>query len=286
MKNNYPNKAILITKASGETEPFSDAKLRRSLLRVNASPDTIEIIIEHVRKELKPNMPTSQIYRHAFSLLKKQNRPTASRYALKQAIRELGPSGHPFEKLIGALLTSEGFVVEVGKIVQGSCVTHEVDVIAQKDNHHIMVECKFHNYPGIKSDVKISLYIEARFQDVEKAWQKNPAHTEKFHEAWLITNTKLTSDAIRYAECVGMKAIGWNYPAEESLEIRIDRSGLHPITCLTTLSGSQKRQLIQKDVILCKDLLNKPNTLRSLGLQETKITTVINEATQLCQQKI
>ena len=285
MTNNYHQKEIMIVKASGEVEPFSDAKLRRSLLRVKASPNTIETIIEHVWKELKPNMPTSQIYRHAFSLLKKQNRSTASRYALKQAIRELGPSGHPFEKLIGALLTSEGFSVEVGKIIQGICVTHEVDVIAQKDNRHIMIECKFHNQLGIKSDVKISLYIHARFQDVEKAWQQNPTHMEKFHEVWLIINTKLTNDAIRYAECVGMKAIGWNYPENESLEIRIDRSGLHPITCLTTLSGSQKRQLIQKDVILCKDLLDKPEMLRLLGIKEIKITTVVNEAKQLCQKK-
>ena len=284
MTNNHHKKEILIVKASGEIEPFSDAKLRRSLERVKASQDAIGTIIEHVRKELKPNMPTAQIYRHAFSLLKKQDRPAASRYALKQAIRELGPSGHPFEKLIGELLASDGFSVDVGTIAQGACVSHEIDVVAQKDNHHIMVECKFHNQPGIKSDVKISLYIEARFQDVEKAWKKNHAHTERFHEAWLITNTKLTSDAIRYAECVGMKAIGWNYPAEESLEIRIDRSGLHPITCLTTLSGSQKRQLIEKGMVLCRELLRN-DVLRSLGLPEAKISAIVTEAEQLCKKK-
>ena len=285
MNNTYPEKEILITKASGETEPFYDAKLRVSLERVNTSPETIEKIIEHIRKELKPGMSTSQIYRHAFSLLRQHERPTAARYALKQAIRELGPSGHPFEKLVGALLASEGFSVEVGKTVQGLCVKHEVDVIAQKDNRHIMVECKFHNQPGIKSDVKISLYVEARFLDVEKAWQKNPGHAEKFHEAWLVTNTKLTSDAIAYAECVGMKPIGWNYPEDQSLEIRIDRSGLHPITCLTTLSGIQKRQLIAKGIVLCKQLLEQESALRSFGLKETKISAVVNEAKLLCKAK-
>lgn len=285
MKNNYHKKGILVTKASGETEPFSDAKLRRSLKRVNAPSIVVEKIVEHIHKELKSGISTLQIYRHAFSLLRKQEHPIAARYALKQAIRDLGPSGHPFEKLIGALLASEGFSIEVGKTVQGSCVTHEIDVIAQKDNRHIMVECKFHNQSNIKSDVKISLYIQARFQDVEKAWKQNSAHTEKFHEAWLITNTKLTSDAIRYAECIGMKAIGWNYPESGSLEMRIDRSGVHPVTCLTTLSNSQKQLLIQKGIILCKDLLSKQDALRSFGLPETKINAIINEAKQLCQQK-
>lgn len=179
------NTEILITKASGERESFSEEKLRRSLERVNASPDVIGKIIEHIRKELKPNMPTSQIYRHAFSLLRKQNRVAAGHYALKQAIYELGPSGHPFEKLIAALLASEGFSVEVGKTVQGMCVSHEVDIVAQKDDRHIMVECKFHNQPGIKSDVKVSLYIQARFLDIEKAWQQSKNHSQKFHAAWL-----------------------------------------------------------------------------------------------------
>ena len=230
-------------------------------------------------------MPTAQIYRHAFSLLRREARPIAARYALKQAIGELGPSGHPFERIVGELLTSEGFAVKVGETVQGLCVTHEIDVVAQKDNRHIMVECKFHNQPGIKSDVKISLYIQARFQDVAKAWQQNTAHREKFHEAWLVTNTKLTSDAIRYAECVGMKAIGWKYPPEDSLEIRIDRAGIHPITCLTTLTSSQKRQLIEKDIVLCKELLSNKDILRPLGIQETKISAIINEAEQLCKKK-
>ena len=85
-------KEILITKTSGEHEPFSDAKLRRSLERVKASPDVIEAIVGHIRNELKEGMSTSQIYRHTFSLLREQDRPTAGRYALKQAIRELGPS--------------------------------------------------------------------------------------------------------------------------------------------------------------------------------------------------
>lgn len=285
MKNNYKKKEVLIVKASGETEPFSDTKLRRSLGRVNAPSAVIEKIVEQVQGKLKPGMTTSQIYRESFSLLRKHERPVAARYALKQAIRELGPSGHPFEKLVGELLISEGFSVEVGKTVRGSCVTHEVDVIAQKNDRHVMVECKFHNQPDIKSDVKIALYVEARFRDVEKAWRKDPGHTEKFHEAWLVTNTKLTSDATRFAECVGMKAIGWTYPEGESLEVRIDRSGLHPVTCLTTLSSSQKQQLVQAGVILCKQLIEQEGALRSLGLKEEKISAIVNEANNLCKVK-
>lgn len=285
MNNDYTQKETLIVKTSGETEPFLEAKLRHSLLRVNASSDTIEKIIKHVRKELKPGMQTSSIYQHAFSLLHEFDHPAAARYSLKQAIRELGPTGYPFEKLVGELLKSDGFAVEVGKVAQGLCVSHEIDVVAEKDDRHIMVECKFHNQQGIKSDVKVALYVQARFEDVQKQWQKQPDHGRKFHEVWLVTNTKLTSDAIQYASCVGMKAIGWSYPPNGSLQNLIEKAGLHPLTCLTTLSSTHKRLFLNKGLVFCKEIFENKNLLQGMGLDEFKINTVINEINQLCQEK-
>jgi len=99
---------------------------------------------------------------------------------------------------------------------------------------------------------------------------------------WLVTNTKFTSDAIKYAECVGMNAVGWSYPLHNGLEVRIDRSGLHPVTCLTSLSGAQKRMLLEKDVILCKELLNDSGLLQSVGVPKTKVPAVTDEINRLC----
>jgi Holliday junction resolvase len=273
---------ILITKASGEREAFSEQKLRHSLQRVGASSDLIDSIVDDVTANLQDGMTTKNIYSRAFSILRRKHRPVAARYHTKAALIELGPSGHPFEKLVGALLASEGFSTDVSVIVPGICIKHEIDVVAQKGERCIMVECKFHNQPGIKSDVKISLYIQARFEDVERAWQKNREHAKKFHEAWLVTNTKLTSDAADYAACVRMKAIGWNYPAGDGLEAHIDRAGLHPITCLTTLTASQKRQLLDEDIVLCKEIVASKNILQTLGLNESKTNQVFNEIKELC----
>ena len=276
------HKTILITKASGEQEPFSEAKLRRSLQRVHTSPTLIDEIVARVESELADGIRTSEIYRKAFSLLRKDARPVAARYSLKNALMELGPTGRPFERFVGELLRSEGFETQVAQIVQGVCITHEVDVVGQKGDRHIMVECKFHNRPGLRSDVKIALYVQARFEDVERQWKKQPQHGEKFHEVWLVTNTKFTSDAIKYAECVGMNAVGWSYPLHNGLEVRIDRSGLHPVTCLTSLSGAQKRMLLEKDVILCKELLNDSGLLQSVGVPKTKVPAVTDEINRLC----
>lgn len=277
-----PQKEIFIIKASGEKEPFSDLKLRHSLERAGASFPIINEIINHIRNEIKDGMKTSDIYRRAFSLLRKQDRLVAGRYALKRAIMELGPSGHPFEKLVAELLRVRGFSVEVGRIVQGICVSHEIDVVAEKDDRHIMIECKFHNQPGIKSDVKVALYVQARFEDVQKQWQKQPNHGRKFHEAWLVTNTKLTSDAIQYASCVGMKAIGWSYPTDGSLQNLIESAGLHPLTCLTTLSRAHKRLLLDRGLVLCKEILENKNFLEELDLSEPRIAQIEKEINKLC----
>lgn len=275
-------KGISVIKASGERAPFSEAKLRRSLLRVGAVPGVIDEIVTHIEAELQDGMRTADIYRKAFLYLRKKSRPLAARYSLKNALMELGPTGHPFERFVGELLKSEGFDVEVAKIVQGVCVKHEVDVVGTKDNRHIMAECKFHNRPGLRSDVKISLYVQARFEDIERQWKKQPQHGEKFHEVWLVTNTKLTTDATDYAKCVGMTAIGWGYPFQNGLEVRIDRAGLHPITCLTSLSGMQKRALLEKDIVLCRELLNDSGLLHSIGVPETKVRAIIDEINRLC----
>lgn len=272
----------MIVKASGERQAFSEAKLRRSLKRVRASREATETIVTEVKRKLKDGMTTSEIYKLAFSLLKKSHRPTASRYHLRRALMELGPTGHPFEHFIGELLKAEGYAVEVGVTVKGMCVSHEIDVSAVKEARHIMVECKYHNEPGARSDVKVSLYVEARFEDVAKRWKKEPGHGTKFHEAWLATNTKLTKDATDYAECVGMTALGWSHPKGDGLEERIERLGLHPITCLTHLSGREKQELIGRGHILCRDILVRKSALEEIGCSPEKISAIVREIKELC----
>ncbi len=282
--NENAGKQILIVKRSGEREPFNEAKLRHSLKKANASPDMIDDIIRNIQSELKEGMTTSEIYRHAFSLLKKYHVPLAARYSLKQAIMDLGPEGYLFERFVGELVKSKGFAVEVGKLVEGFCVTHEVGVVGKKTGHHIMVECKLHNSLGIKSDLKVVLYVQARFEDIERKWKAQPDHENKFHEAWLVTNTKLTLDAIRYAVCVGMKVIGWSYPDEDNLQSLTEKSGLHPLTCLTSLNNSQKHRLLNKGIIFCKDLNGRTDLLSSAGVSHTEIPRVNNEINELCQR--
>lgn len=276
------HKRISIVKMTGETAEFDPSKLRRSLERSGASDVVIKQVIDEVAASLYNGISTKEIYKTAFALLRKSSRPTAARYKLKKAIMELGPTGYPFEKFVGEILSYQGFRTRVGVIVKGHCVNHEVDVIAEKDEKHFMVECKFHSDQGRHCDVKIPLYIQSRFKDVEKQWRKKDGHDTKFHQGWIFTNTRFTTDAIQYGNCAGLMLVGWDYPKKGSLKERIDVSGLHPITCLTTLSKNEKQKLLSKEKVLCMELCNHPELLKSIGISEQRHKKILNEAHELC----
>ncbi len=276
-------KDLFITKASGETAKFSEEKLSTSLERAGASEVQIADIMDEIAPKLYEGISTKKIYRLAFSLLKESSRHLAAKYHLKRAIMELGPSGYPFEKFIGEILRFQGYDVQVGVIVTGQCVQHEIDVIARLDHRQLMIECKYHNQPGTFSDVKIPLYIQARFKDVEAQWLKSPNEGSKSYQGWVVTNTRFSADAIQYGTCAGLKLLGWDYPVKGSLKDQIDTLGLYPVTCLTSLTKTEKQRLLDRKIVLCKELLNNEKLLEQTGVKSSRIAIVLQETHQLCR---
>lgn len=273
--------SFIITKASGQQEEFSFHKLERSLRKAGASQRLINQIIDEVQ-HIKPQT-TQQVHEYAIQRLAQENPPIAARYNLKRALMELGPAGYSFEQFVGQLLLAQQFEALVGQEIYGACIHHEVDIVATKASRKYMIECKFHNSPGIKTDIKVPLYIRARFEDIEKQWKKENPHTNTIYQAWIFSNTQFTIDAIQYANCVGMRLTGWGYPIGESLAEMIDAQKLHPITALTSLSHHQKRQLIAQGLILCKDIEAYHNELKQMGLNPDAINKITQQALMLCE---
>lgn len=259
---------MIITKANGQREPFDEHKLRRSIRRAHIPQQYHDQVIEEVRDSLYEGIPTYEIYQHVNTFFSRQYPQGSCMYNLKQAIMDLGPSGYPFERYIGKLLEHQGYKTRVSTTIPGKCVTHEVDVIAEKNHEHFMIECKFHNQHGLRSDVKVALYVYARYLDVLSSWTAREPVFERNtkHQAWIITNTKFSSDALQYGQCVGMKMVGWNYPEKSNLQEMVETSGLHPITSLSSLSQSQKQYLLEKDVVLAVDLERNEWLLQELHL--------------------
>lgn len=276
-------KPIYITKANGDTELFDQSKLENSLKRAGASLDSIKYILNKIESTLKPGVSTKVIYRKAFDLLNKREQPVALKYSLKNAVMDLGPSGFPFEEFIASIMRKRGYEAEVGVTIQGKCTEHEVDVIAYNDNELIMIEAKFHNQPGVKTDTKVALYVKARFDDLSDISFVIGGKDRKLSQGWLMTNTKFTKGAIRYGECQNMKMIGWSYPQNENLQDLIEQSGLHPLTCLNALSQKQKELILNQGTVLCRDIFENQPLLKSIGLSDRKINEVQKEASTLCQ---
>lgn len=276
---------IWVIKTSGERQKFSFAKLRRSLTRSGADRQTVEKVVEHITPEVHEGMHTSSIYKHAFAVLKKLKYPSAVRYSLRKAVMELGPSGFPFEKYVAEVLRRKGYTARTGVVLQGACVTHEVDIYLEKEGKHIFAECKFRNQQGVKVDVKTALYIYARFLDLQRAHTlTEDGKVKEIHEGWLITNTKLTSDAIQYANCVGLKLLAWDYPEQGNLQDLILETGVHPLTFLSSLSPKNKADLLEQGVVMCRELKTNDKHLKGLGFDDDKIRSVIGEVEKVCQE--
>jgi Holliday junction resolvase len=273
---------IEITKTSGEKVKFSVEKLKNSLRRSGADEKLVEHTVNLVRDELYQGISTKEIYNRAFALLKKRKSVFASKYKLKKAIYELGPTGFPFERFIAAILDYSGYETSVGIVLQGKCVSHEIDVLAKKNSDYIVAECKFHNEEGRNCDVKVPLYINSRYRDILN-FTKNLTNKKLIPtQGWVVTNTRFTSDAMQYGECAGLYLLSWDFPKGNSLKERIDRLGLYPITVSTLLSNREKAFLLSRDVVLCRQLVNDAFYLDHLGVSDGRKERILNEISLLC----
>jgi hypothetical protein len=272
---------LKVIKASGEKAQFSIDRVAESLRRSGANEELIQKTLKRLKAELYDGISTKEIYNRAFSLLKEGNKTSASKYKLKTAIYELGPTGFPFEKFIAALLSHSGYKTATGKVYQGKCVTHEIDVEAKSNDKLILIECKFHN-AGRNCDVKIPLYIDSRFRDI-KNFRNNGDNKLDFEEGWVVTNTRFTSDAIKYGKCANLKLLSWDYPKGNGIKDRIDQLGLYPITVSTLLSEREKNFLLSRDVVLCQELINDTFFLDHLGINNPRKKRILDEMKELCK---
>ena len=245
--------ALEVTKMSGEREAYSRDKLCESLSDAGAPGEMVDKICLAVEKELTSGVSTTDIYRKALRFLVLEHHTAASRYNLKRGIAMLGPAGFLFEQYVETILQALGYTTRRNSIEPGSCVEHEIDVIAEKDNQQIFVEAKYHNTTSIKTHVDVVMYADARLMDLARAAEQN-GQTGRVQRMWVFTNTKFTSASIRYANCRGLTLTGWKYPQGDGLEQLVTRFALYPITVLPSLDDRTMRTLAERNLMLAQDL--------------------------------
>lgn len=290
----------IIRKASGESQPFSAEKLKESLKRSGANSETIKKIAEEierwivseiknsVQKDLENNIsrekpsefyaiPSRAIYKRAFSLLNKKTISSAARYNLKNALMEMGPTGHPFEFFTGEIYKVLGYTTEVSITLNGHCVTHEVDVVATKDKHQRFIECKYYQSTGKNANVQVPLYIHSRVEDIIRMKKEDSKLNGFTFSGGIVTNTRFTSDAEAYGSCCGLHLLSWDYPKGNGLKDIIDREKIYPITALSSLTKAQKATLMERGVVICRQVSQNEAELNALNLTKNRRRKVLEE---------
>ena len=273
---------VYVVKLDGTREAFDKVKLKESLTHAGGNADLIEKIVSHITEDMEDDMTTTEIYSHAFELLRQHSVPVATRYSLRRALAQLGPDGFPFEKFVAEIFKAWGYETLTDQILLGACVSHEVDVVAWNPEKLIILEAKFHNEYFLKSDVKVALYVKARFDDIKETLFDYGGTKRHVDECWIMTNTKFTEQAIKYGTCNGLHMIGWNYPETGNLHDIIEGLHLHPFTALATLSSNEKKALLSLGIVLCKDIT--PDVLAHANVPKNKIDEVMAEVKMVCGQ--
>ncbi len=265
-------RSFKIIKASGAEEAFSQHKLFRSLRRTGLPSGKCSMIAAKVSREIYDGANTGGIYRRALQLVKESSPVAATHFSLKKSLFELGPDGHAFEDFVAKFFEAQGYETKRCQTVRGKFVSHEVDVIATREKECLFVECKFHNRQGIRNDIKIALYVKARWDDLREG-----PEGKRITGFCLASNTAFTGDAVTYANGTKLRLLGVNAPPGESFLDQIKKYKVYPVTSLGRLTKIIRRELLLQNIILASELPAQKKLLLKLGVSEREFQMLLKD---------
>src|SRR5690606_20000233 len=232
-----PMARIMVRKSNGKLVPFDPVRIETTLGRSGASPEQIQEILGTIQERLRPKITTEEIMDMVRAELAERDPAAGARYQLRNALGRLGPAGFNFEKYVAAILEAYGYKTQLPYELQGACVTHEVDVIAEKDGRTMFIEAKFRNNFNDVVNIKDTMATWSRYLDlVDGAKLGLCPH---FDEAWIVTNARFTEHSLKFAHCKNMVMIGWNHPKERTFARMVDLVQLYPISVLDDLEDDE-----------------------------------------------
>ncbi|MDD4409585.1 MAG: restriction endonuclease [Candidatus Pacebacteria bacterium] len=283
-----PVSNLYIVNSLGVREPFSEKKVFNALKRSGASNQVANNILVKVKDNFIPEMTTFELFKMVRAFLKKEELQTSIKFNLRESMRLLGPAGFIFEKYIADVFGECGYKVKIDQIIKGRCVDYEMDVLAKKEGVMYLTECKYRNRQGEKVDVNVCLKEFALLNDVRRGKQFSGDTSISSIQSLIVTNTKFTEQAIKYAECEGIYLFGWRYPTDGGLEKIIEDRNLYPITILPSFKNhlmdyfAGKGMMLAKDVLAIKDIAKFSEIAK---IPERQIEALYKEAKALLENK-
>lgn len=274
-------KRFKLKKRSGHKEHFSIQKITRSLERAGADSALAQRVAHQVAGVTKRGETTEHVYKRAKRYLKNTHPVIGARFTLREAIARLGPAGYDFEKFTMLLFREYGHKARLPEILQGKCISHEIDVMVEKDGVRGVVECKLRKDVGVYINIKETLAAWARFIDLRDGGRVG--NCEKIDNIWMVTNSRFSTDSLIFGKCKKMKLLSWDTPREMPLPAYIDSKNLYPITILSSIQQHYLKVLSRCDILLLKDLVkyNYRDLSRNTGLNKSQLEPLITEAKEI-----
>jgi len=237
-----------------------------------------ELIAEEIETRIYDGIETKKILQMIFRSLRKHKPVIRHQIDLRKALSLLNPAPD-FERFIQLLLSEHGYEVTPNQIVRGRCVEHEVDAVARKNGKTFIVEVKHHFKYHTPTSLDVSRIARAVFEDVTEGHELG-LNNLKIDYAMIVCNTKLSEHAKRYADCRGIRHIGWGSPPNRDLQTMIDEKKLYPITLLKGLNAETRNKLASNGVILLRQLTEKNSTelRRQTGISKEKLGSIVGKA--------
>ena len=245
---------------------------------MGATLPVAELIAEDIETRIYDGIETKKILQMIFKRLRKHKPVIRHQIDLRKALSLLNPAPD-FEQFIQLLLSEHNYEVTPNQIVRGRCVEHEVDAVARKNGKTCIVEVKHHFKYHTPTSLDVSRISRAVFEDVTEGYELG-LNNLKVDYAMIVCNTKLSEHAKRYADCRGIRHIGWSSPPNHDLQTMIEEKKLYPISFLKGLNAETRNKLASNGIILLKQLTEKtPKELRrQTGISKEKLESILGKA--------
>ncbi|MFH0836742.1 MAG: restriction endonuclease [Candidatus Aenigmatarchaeota archaeon] len=184
-----------VIKADGSIERYDSSKLMRTMMRAGVDRKTAAAIAKIVEKRFPNNSTTHDIYQFAMDMIDEKSSEIASVFGLREAVADLDSVS--FEKYSMKVLEADGYRCKWNTIVDGRCIDHQIDIIAEKDGEYFYVECKRHYNPHRFCGLEVPLEVWARLIDLQEGGVDDK-NKYNFSNAWLFTNSKFSMHALKY----------------------------------------------------------------------------------------
>ena len=248
------SKEINVKKWDETKEPYNREKVIRTLRRYGLNNSQIDDVLAKVEARHYDGITTMMLH----SFIKEEidkSQHQVRRSDLREALAMMRPAPD-FERYVQELFRGLGYKVTSNKIIQGYCVTHEIDGVAVKDGKQYYIETKHHSKLHNRTPFIDSLAVKAKLDDIRHGYAEGKNHYD-FDKAILICNTKMTKHAEKYSSCVDIDHIGWNMPRGRGIDELIEESRVFPYTVIPKLSRNEIRMLSSLGVVTVQDILDK-----------------------------